>query len=80
MQRVLHDEQRTTRMIMQEHDERVFEVPEAEVDWVRTAIPHIMTGVATLRVPLQAEMGLGTNWEQAHSPQGMAIERKRKMP
>ena len=66
VQRVLHAEQRATRMIMQVHDELVFEVPEAEVDWVRTTIPHIMAGVAALRVPLLAEMGLGANWEQAH--------------
>ena len=66
VQRVLHTEQRATRMIMQVHDELVFEVPEAEVDWVRTTIPHIMAGVATLRVPLLAEMGIGPSWEKAH--------------
>ena len=55
-----------TRMIMQVHDELVFEVPEAEADWVRQEIPRIMAGVAQLRVPLLAEIGLGPNWEQAH--------------
>ena len=47
---------------------------------MRASIPQIMEGIATLRVPLLTEMGLGANREQAHSPQGMAIDRKRKMP
>jgi DNA polymerase-1 len=54
------------RMIMQVHDELVFEVPEGEVEWVRTEVPRLMAGVAELRVPLLAEIGVGPNWEQAH--------------
>jgi DNA polymerase I len=59
-------EQRATRIVMQVHDELVFEVPEAEVDWVRGAVPRIMAGVATLKVPLLAEVGVGANWDEAH--------------
>jgi len=55
-----------TRMIMQVHDELVFEVPEAEVDWVRTEVPRLMAAVAELQVPLLAEIGVGPNWEKAH--------------
>ena len=55
-----------TRMIMQVHDELVFEVPQAEVDWLRTEIPRIMAAVAQLKVPLLAEVGVGPNWDQAH--------------
>ena len=66
VQRVLDDEKRGTRMIMQVHDELVFEVPEAEAEWVRTEIPRIMAGVAQLRVPLLAEIGMGPNWDKAH--------------
>jgi len=66
VQRVLDAEQRGTRMIMQVHDELVFEVPEAEADWVRTEVPRIMAGVAQLKVPLLAEIGFGPNWDQAH--------------
>lgn len=66
VQRVLDAEQRGTRMIMQVHDELVFEVPEAEVAWVRHEIPRIMAGVAQLKVPLLAEVGVGPNWDQAH--------------
>ena len=57
---------RTTRMIMQVHDELVLEVPEAELDWARTAIPALMAGVAQLKVPLLAEVGVGANWDEAH--------------
>jgi DNA polymerase-1 len=66
VQDVLDAQARKTRMIMQVHDELVFEVPEEEVDWVRTEIPRIMAGVAELRVPLLAEIGVGENWEKAH--------------
>jgi DNA polymerase-1 len=66
VQRVLDVEQRGTRMIMQVHDELVFEVPEAEVEWVRTEVPRIMAGVAVLKVPLLAEIGFGPNWDKAH--------------
>lgn len=66
VQEVLDREQRRTKMIMQVHDELVFEVPEDEVDWLRAEIPRIMAGVAELRVPLLAEIGVGANWEEAH--------------
>ncbi|MFP5325766.1 MAG: DNA polymerase, partial [Gammaproteobacteria bacterium] len=66
VQQVLDAQQRRTKMIMQVHDELVFEVPEAEVDWLRTEIPRLMAGVAQLKVPLLAEVGVGPNWEQAH--------------
>jgi DNA polymerase-1 len=66
VQQVLDDEQRGTKMIMQVHDELVFEVPEAEVEWVRHEIPRLMAGVADLKVPLLAEIGFGPNWDKAH--------------
>ncbi len=66
VQEVLDAEKRATKMIMQVHDELVFEVPEAEVEWVRTEIPRLMAGVAELKVPLLAEIGVGENWEKAH--------------
>ena len=53
-------------MIMQVHDELVFEVPEAEVEWVKHEIPRVMAGVARLKVPLLTEVGVGPNWDQAH--------------
>jgi len=66
VQKVLDAEQRGSRVIMQVHDELVLEVPEAEVEWVRTEVPRIMAGVAQLQVPLLAEIGFGANWEAAH--------------
>jgi DNA polymerase-1 len=66
VQQVLDTEQRATKMIMQVHDELVFEVPEAEVDWLRHEVPRLMASVAQLRVPLLAEIGVGPNWEKAH--------------
>ena len=57
---------RATRMVMQVHDELVLEVPEAELDWARAEVPRLMAGVAELRVPLLAEVGVGMNWDEAH--------------
>ena len=53
-------------VIMQVHDELVFELSESAKDWVKAEIPAIMAGVADLAVPLLAEIGFGENWEQAH--------------
>jgi DNA polymerase I len=66
VQQVLDDEKRATKMIMQVHDELVFEVPLSEVDWVKIEIPRLMAGVADLKVPLLAEVGVGPNWDKAH--------------
>jgi len=66
VQEVLDAQHRGTRMIMQVHDELVFEVPESEVEWLRVEIPRLMAGVADLKVPLLAEVGMGANWDQAH--------------
>ena len=66
VQKALDEEARATKMIMQVHDELVFEVPEAEVEWAREAVPRIMAGVAALEVPLLAEVGIGPNWDEAH--------------
>jgi DNA polymerase-1 len=53
-------------MIMQVHDELVLEVREDELARVKTRLPELMAGVAVLKVPLVAEVGVGPNWEQAH--------------
>ncbi len=66
VQKALDEQGRATKMIMQVHDELVFEVPEAEVDWIKTEIPRLMAGVAELKVPLLAEVGVGPNWDRAH--------------
>ena len=53
-------------MIMQVHDELVFEVADTEVATLTSAIPDLMAAVASLDVPLLVEAGVGTNWDQAH--------------
>ena len=55
-----------TKLIMQVHDELVLEVPEKELDRVKPQVEKLMTGVASLDVPLVVEAGVGDNWEKAH--------------
>ena len=59
-------QQLQTKLIMQVHDELVLEVPETELDLVKTMLPQLMQNVAKLDVPLLAEVGVGNNWEAAH--------------
>ncbi|MGQ2964951.1 DNA polymerase I [Methylophilus sp.] len=62
----LTEEKMQTKLIMQVHDELVLEVPEAELALVKQQLPLLMQSVATLDVPLLAEVGVGNNWESAH--------------
>ena len=66
VQGTLEREHRATKMIMQVHDELVFDVPAAELDWARAEVPRIMASVASFEVPLLAEVGVGANWDEAH--------------
>jgi DNA polymerase I len=66
VQAALDAAQNKTAIIMQVHDELVFEVPDGEVDWVRAEVPKLMAGVAAFAVPLLAEVGFGPNWDEAH--------------
>jgi DNA polymerase-1 len=63
--RLLQDRLRT-RMLLQVHDELLFEVPEKEVDKVKKTVREIMEGVMPLRVPLKVDLGVGANWAAAH--------------
>jgi len=54
------------RMIMQVHDELVFEVAEAEVVEYAREIRNLMSGAAGLSVPLIVDIGTGANWDEAH--------------
>lgn len=54
------------RMIMQVHDELVFEVAEARIEACQQAISGLMTGAAELSVKLEVDAGVGINWNQAH--------------
>lgn len=55
-----------SRLVMQVHDELVLEVPQEELARVRERLPELMCGVTSLSVPLVAEVGVGSNWEEAH--------------
>jgi len=56
----------STKMIMQVHDELVFEVADDELDMVREIITDRMTQAAKLDVPLVVDTGVGINWDEAH--------------
>ena len=65
--RWLSDSGIDARMIMQVHDELVFEVAEADAEAVRAAVVAIMENAAgPLTVPLRVDSGLGQNWDEAH--------------
>jgi DNA polymerase-1 len=53
-------------IVMQVHDELVLEVPNNELSRVTESLTRLMAGVATLKVPLLAEVGVGSNWDEAH--------------
>ena len=54
------------RMLMQVHDELVFEVREERVDDYLPTIQRLMSEAAELAVPLEVGIGVGENWDQAH--------------
>jgi DNA polymerase-1 len=54
------------RMVMQVHDELVFEVEEQALDPICDRIVELMSGAASLDVPLLVDTGVGTNWDEAH--------------
>ena len=67
---VIHERLRTgnleTRMLLQVHDELLFEVPEGELDTVVPMIKKEMESVYSLRVPLEVDIHTGRNWDEAH--------------
>jgi DNA polymerase-1 len=64
--RALRDAGLSARMLLQVHDELVFEVPEAEADATGALARRVMENVAELRVPLGVEIGTGRSWSEAH--------------
>jgi DNA polymerase-1 len=58
----LHERGLKSRMTLQVHDELVFEVPEAEIEVMRTLVREQMEKVHPLTVPLLVEIGVGSNW------------------
>lgn len=54
------------KMIMQVHDELVFEVHERQLHTLTETLPELMSGAMNLKVPLLVEVGVGLNWDEAH--------------
>ena len=66
LQGALEERRLRARMLLQVHDELVFEVPEAEVDETGAVVTRVMEGAAHLDVPLTVDIGTGTSWADAH--------------
>ena len=64
--RWLRERKLATKLVLQVHDELVFEAPDAEVELLRRELPRLMSGVAQLSVPLVVDVGVGPNWDRAH--------------
>ena len=54
------------RMLLQVHDELVFEVPQSEIEETSTAVAEVMASAARLDVPLVVDTGTGETWDEAH--------------
>jgi DNA polymerase-1 len=54
-----------SRMLLQVHDELVFEVAPGELDRLRNLVTEIMENVVKLRVPLEVQIGIGQTWDEA---------------
>ncbi len=55
-----------TKMIMQVHDELIFEVPENQVEEIKNSIRSLMVQTLEMDIPLAVEIGVGKNWDEAH--------------
>jgi DNA polymerase-1 len=62
----LEKEQLKTKLLLQVHDELVFDVPMDEIELLQAKLPGLMCNVAALKVPLVVGIGIGDNWEEAH--------------
>jgi len=64
--RALRDAGLKAQMILQIHDELLFDVPEDEVEQVKSIVKREMEGAMSLGVPLEVSVGVGRNWLEAH--------------
>ncbi len=62
----MKEEKLRSKMIMQVHDELVFDVHKSELDLMKTKVPELMSSAIELEVPLDVEVGVGENWLIAH--------------
>ncbi len=64
--KALEREKLSARMLLQVHDELLFDVPEAEMEKTASVVKGVMEGAAHLSVPLTVDTGVGDNWDEAH--------------
>ena len=62
----LQEEKLQTKMLLQVHDELVFDVPKSELELMQALVKHEMESAFKLAVPLVVEIGVGDNWLDAH--------------
>jgi DNA polymerase-1 len=62
----LREEKIGTRMILQVHDELLFDAPKAEIEYVKPKIEELMKNALPLSVPMEIGLGVGENWLEAH--------------
>ena len=62
----LNKEQLRTRMILQVHDELLFDAPKEEIDYIKPKIEDLMKNALPLSVPMEIGLGVGENWLEAH--------------
>lgn len=65
MDATLRERGMRSRMLLQVHDELVFEVPDEEFEEMKTLVPQIMESAVQLEVPLKADVSFGANWYEA---------------
>jgi DNA polymerase-1 len=66
IQRALEARGSVTRMILQVHDELLFDAPMDDVDAIVALVREEMEGAAALSVPLRVDVRVGRNWAEAH--------------
>jgi DNA polymerase-1 len=64
--RWLQKEKLQTKMILQVHDELVFDLHQDEIEIVKPKIKELMKSAVILDVPMEVEVGVGKNWLEAH--------------
>lgn len=62
----LSRENLASKMILQVHDELVFEIPDHEIDVMKKLVKEEMEGVLKLSVPINVDICVGKNWDEAH--------------
>ena len=65
LQKVLKENYQT-KMLLQVHDELVFDVPKSELETIKPIIKETMENAVKMQVPLEVEIGVGQNWLEAH--------------